>query len=395
MLPDQQAFSPSLRVGRANFRQYRESQIGSPSVSSRPSSRSLHSGHHLSSSTSSSQPQASFGPLYSDQRHTISSAQDTPESLRQQRLAVRASHIVTDSWYHLYETLELGTIPSPEQCACAPPSQQLLAKIPHQKSFHKGSALGHFFTSPNNTEFQCQVKNDTGVPCGKLFKKTGGSKTRLNHVISFHPELYDALKEFQEYQSKVQGIKLPPEPDDLDVPSTPKRSKFETVHDEFIISNMKQPLAYEEETFIDLILKLITQRGIPFATIGSGEFKALCGLLNPLYTIPSRETLQRWLDSRVRSQHHDIQAYIHKNVVCGSITADSWTAVDGRKFLGITFHFLSPTFQLASVVIGMERIKGPQTSDTLLKSICKIFVLINYLTWTKKYFSDHFFTLLF
>ncbi|KAF9080828.1 hypothetical protein BGX29_000263 [Mortierella sp. GBA35] len=80
----------------------------------------------------------------------------------------------------------------------------------------------------------------------------------------------------------VQAIELPPELDKIDIPSTPKRSKFETIRDEFIISNMKQPLAFEEVTFVDLILKLITIRGAAFTLIDSDEFKALWGLLNPL-----------------------------------------------------------------------------------------------------------------
>ena len=73
-----------------------------------------------------------------------------------------------------------------------------------------------------------------------------------------HPLLHDAIKEFRLYQSRVQAIELPPETDEPDVPSTPKRSRFEAARDEIIVNNMKQPLEYEEGTFIDLILKLIT-----------------------------------------------------------------------------------------------------------------------------------------
>jgi hypothetical protein len=381
-LPELRAPLPSPRTGL--FSHYRESQIGSPSVSSRTSSRSARdhvdggrSG--LSSASSSRQAllQASPGPVYSRMpQHSeggIGALSATQDPMIQRRNALRASHQANDSWYQLYETLEIGTLPSPEQCANAPPSQKLLATIPNLKSSRKTSTLGHFYSSHSETEFQCKVKDDSGLPCGKIFKKSGGSRTRLNHVTSAHPELYDALREFRTYQFGVQAIELPLESEEIDTPATPKKSRFETVRDEFIISNMKQPLAFEQQTFVDLLLKLVTVRGAPFALIDSEEFRALCGLLNPLYTVPSTASLQRSLDSSVRNNRQKIQEYIHHNVVHGSITADSWTAIDRRKYLGITYHLLTPTFKLASVVIGMERIVGPQTSDTLFKAICKLY----------------------
>lgn len=227
--------------------------------------------------------------------------------------------------------------------------------------------------------------DDSENLCGKVFKKSGSCNTRLNHVIGSHPLLHDAVKEFRLYQSKVQVIELPPETDEPDVPSTPKRSRFEAARDEFIVNNMKQPLEYEEGTFIDLILKLITNQGVPFAVIQSDEFKALCGLLNPLYRVPDVNTLKRRLDEKVRSHRQDITTYISQHVAHGSITADGWMAVDKRKFLGITFHFLTPTFQLASVVIGMEHIEGPQTAETLLRSIIKIITFCGLMYFGGKY----------
>ncbi|KAF9304759.1 hypothetical protein BG003_001545, partial [Podila horticola] len=367
LLPDLRALPSSPRAGLSNFIQYRESRIGSPSVSSRSPSHSSRN-HVLPSATSRRNlPQASSGPLYSQTPQPHS--QDTPASLIQRRQALRASHVANNHWYRLYESLEFGTLPFPEECANAPPSQQPLAKIPFLKNSRKKSVLGHFYTSLSETEFQCAVKDKTEAVCGKVFKKSGGGKTRLNHVINNHSELYDALKEFRTYQCSVQAIELPVDPDEFDAPSTPKRSRFEAVRDEFIMSNMKQPLAYEQQTFVDLLLKLITVRDAPFALIDSDEFRTLCGLLNPLFTVPSTASLQHSLDLNVRGSRQKVQAYISQNVHRGSITADSWMAIDKRKFLGITYHFLTPTFMLASVVIGMERIVGPQTSETLFSTI--------------------------
>jgi hypothetical protein len=267
LLPDQQVLLPSQRARLSNFIHYQELQHGSPSVSSGKlpnlAGHQAHSNHPGPSSPTSSQQQGSSGPLYSQtpqpysHRHddSLPSAQDTVDSLFYWCHVLPASHSASDSWYELYETLELGTLPLPDQCAAAPPTQQPLAKIPKQKSV-----------------CQCKVVDDSENLCRKVFKKSGSCNTWLNHVIGSHPLLHDAVKEFQLYQSKVQAIELPPETDEPNVPSTPKRSRFEAAWDEFIVINMKQPLEYEEGTFIDLILKLITNQGVPFAVIQSDEF---------------------------------------------------------------------------------------------------------------------------
>ncbi|KAK3841109.1 MAG: hypothetical protein J3R72DRAFT_510570 [Linnemannia gamsii] len=239
LLPDLRALPPSPRLESSSFNRYRESQIGSPLASSRNSSCSARDRVYgdrptLLSPTSRRQylPQATPGLLSSQSPRLRSHGSDSApfsdpiaaESLDQRRRILRESHIATDSWYRLYESLEIGTLPLPEQCVDAPPSQRLLAKIPNLKSFRKTSALGHFYISHSDTEFRCQVEIDSEGLCGKIFKKSGGSKTRLNHVTNNHPELFDALREFRSYQCMVQAIELQPEPDELDIPSTPKRS---------------------------------------------------------------------------------------------------------------------------------------------------------------------------
>ncbi|KAF9895560.1 hypothetical protein BX616_009400, partial [Lobosporangium transversale] len=81
------------------------------------------------------------------------------EALANRRRELRDSHFASNGWYDLYELLDFGTIPTPEQCSDAPPSQKALALIPNQKSFRKNSVIGHFFKS-SKEEFQCLVLKD-------------------------------------------------------------------------------------------------------------------------------------------------------------------------------------------------------------------------------------------
>ncbi|KAI7832848.1 hypothetical protein BC939DRAFT_472419 [Gamsiella multidivaricata] len=145
-------------------------------------------------------------------------------SFEQRRRDVRDSHSAPDRC----------TIPKPEQCDDAPPSQRLLAKVPRPKSSRKSSTLGHFYNSYLDTEFQCQVVNDSGDICEQRCK-SGGGKARTNHITNQHSALDDAFHEFRTYQCMAQGIELPQEQEDDEIPFTPKNSRFETAWDELFL----------------------------------------------------------------------------------------------------------------------------------------------------------------
>ncbi|KAF9425834.1 hypothetical protein BGZ76_003054, partial [Entomortierella beljakovae] len=153
------------------------------------------------------------------------------------------SHAAPDGWYKHYETLKLGSIPSPDECSEAPLSQKLLADVPNQKSLLINNALGNFYISIPRW-FKCMVvdSNDNSV-CGQMYSKTGGGNVRTNHLINMHPKLKIAVREFRAYQYMVMGMGAAPEQDnkddDDDTPSTPKMTKFEAVSDESAIGNMK------------------------------------------------------------------------------------------------------------------------------------------------------------
>jgi hypothetical protein len=67
---------------------------------------------------------------------------------------------------------------------------------------------------------------------------------------------------------------------------------------------------------------------------------------------------------------------LQRHCTNGSLTADSWTSDDGRKFQAVTYHYLSPEFEMGKVLVGMDEIKEPQqTAEVLLKSLGKYYAL--------------------
>ncbi|KAI1321725.1 hypothetical protein EDD11_000001 [Mortierella claussenii] len=380
----------SPRRGAERFFRYREPQHELHSASSVTSSDSAPQGdvHHAQLNPLVTQRQA-FQALASPSRsrmHSLSSQDlayplayansnaahlEAEVALQQYRRDVRGSHPATDGWYQLYESLDLGSIPTPAQCVDAPPSQKYLAQVPMERSLRKNSILGHFYSSHSISEFVCQVVGSSGTACGQRYKKTGGGRSRKNHVLNQHPELYEAVREFRTYQWMVRGFDQPLELEEDEAPATPK-TKFEVAREGFVLENMKRPLPHEQNVFEDYLLKSVVNDGVSFNYLNSDSFRGICATLNPLFSIPSTDVLQSNLDSKVMKMRQHITQRLTYLQIRGAITADGWTSADQRKFLGVTFHFITPTFEPATVVIGMERMHGSQTAEVLLKKLCKV-----------------------
>lgn len=101
-------------------------------------------------------------------------------------------------------------------------------------------------------------------------------------------------------------------------------------------------------------------------------FLDLIKYINPEMHIPSDSTLWNRLNKNTIDDKLRLKALLHQHATKGSITADTWTSVDKRKFLGVTFHYLTPQMDMSRMVLGMEEIhEAKQTWDVLLKYLSK------------------------
>ncbi|KAK3812207.1 MAG: LOW QUALITY PROTEIN: hypothetical protein J3Q66DRAFT_349704, partial [Benniella sp.] len=195
--------------------------------------------------------------------------------------------------------------------------------------------LGHFFKSISN------AKNEDGTICGQ----SGGGTTRDTHIRNYHAAQHDAIIEFRRYQGISQKIS----------------TTFKETREEIIRKNIIEPLPQEIAEFHARLVDLIAIRGASFGD----EFKDMCHTLNPRVGLPTGD---KKMSSLVSDMQARLKKWISRFVRYGAITLDSR---DQRKFLGVTFHFLSPNFTAVSVVIGMERIEGPQTSLKITETLSK------------------------
>lgn len=211
---------------------------------------------------------------------------------------------------------------------------------------------------------------ESGSICGQLYKKKGGGRSRKKHLINAHGEMYDALEEFRYYQCQIQDIELPVEDED-DTSTTPKRTRFEESRIQHILNRVTEPFPYEQTQFQTFLLKLMAVKGAPYALFDDDIFRDMMAHINPGYNVPSTGSLQLTMHDAVRLKRIELAQYIHQNMIQGAITADGWTSADRRKYFGVTLHFVTPKYQMASMVVGMERVKSSQTAETLLRSLSK------------------------
>lgn len=282
------------------------------------------------------------------------------------------SHDASTAWYAVYEKYPLGSLPDQDICQDAPYDQRDLAHIPIRKSVRQNSILGHFYgsaTSPGVDMHECKVTGEDGIICGQRFSKKSGGRSRTRHIKNYHKGLLEALRLFRFYQAKVKGIALPNEDDGTEDGPT---KAFDAVREQLLLDQLSKPMEREVNRFHQRIIDLVVQQGVPIRFLESAALKNLVSFLHPYYKVPGRDKLQEILSERVANQKRWVKNYLSKQGHRGSITLDSWTSRDQRKYLGVTYHFFSTSKEMASVIIGMERIKGPQDAPAVKRAVRKL-----------------------
>ncbi|ORZ18219.1 hypothetical protein BCR41DRAFT_395457 [Lobosporangium transversale] len=182
---------------------------------------------------------------------------------------------------NLYELLDFGTIPTPEQCADTPPSQRVLALIPNQKTLRKNSVIGHFFKS-SKEEFQCQVLKDEEIR-DISYKESGSGYSRSVHLIQLHGNLYSALQEFRSYQSRVKSIVPLPDPKEVDMLPPTIKTRLDITRNEIVDERLKKLLPHEQEAYEKVLLLLIAFNEVMSNTINLTNFRAAFEMINPYF----------------------------------------------------------------------------------------------------------------
>ena len=123
---------------------------------------------------------------------------------------------------------------------------------------------------------------------------------------------------------------------------------------------------------LNFIVNMMSTTSISMEVIQSKAFKNFVQYANPTLTIRDPDTLWQHLEYKTQEAKTMLLIQLHRHSPNGSITVDSWTSQDGRKFQAITYHYLTPGFTMGKVLVGMDHIVEPeQKAEVLLESLRK------------------------
>ncbi|KAG0080136.1 hypothetical protein BGZ90_000490 [Linnemannia elongata] len=409
--------------------------VASPTVSSNPTDQysstwsSTSATSHVASSNISVTPAHVKSHMVEEVYNVVEDylkADMDPNRMKAKRLIEEEDLQSSPEWRRLYLTLPLGQLPSVEDCEnLAPPRLKILAIVPYRKVLHtstsdtsvepataptteqltpmsKGKATSNSRGKSNSKraasnkaqtlransttlfcykkvgeQFHCQlprIVNNVQMKCTHHPEATYGNNIRKLHLISQHPGVLDAIEYFQTQQKIAQARQQLSDPP---TPHTSKRSKTSTANINSFTSLWDEN---QQDVAVHHLMRLVAVEGVPFSAATSKTLKALCQLLNPRFEFPSTATLKSKLRQAVKRRQGQTVNYIHANVGRGAITADAWTSSHNkRKYLGITFPYMTRDCRLSSVVIGMERIAVAKvTAEILAAAISKVLMFLSF-----------------
>ncbi|KAF9407458.1 hypothetical protein BGZ76_006105 [Entomortierella beljakovae] len=281
------------------------------------------------------------------------------------------SSVITPAYsFQAYYQQDLGFLPPPEVCRLA--GKTNLARAPIQVANKVDSITSihrHFFSPGNEGDAKkvsllmpkdryivanfwfCRVEG-----CDKKKPKSGSTRLRLAHVKKFHPEIALEIIEFRQLQGE---------------PLQAANDLWKS-HEKKPKERGKGLNKNDHETLARVIAEGIALDNLPFSILTSQTLRNVIRFFDPECPVPGIAAIETALDKEYYSLLFKAKKILQVNVSYGSFTADTWTSKgEGRKFLGLTFHYLDPEFVPHSVAIGFKAMPEQHTGDALKEKICE------------------------
>jgi hAT family C-terminal dimerisation region/Protein of unknown function (DUF 659)/Domain of unknown function (DUF4413) len=111
----------------------------------------------------------------------------------------------------------------------------------------------------------------------------------------------------------------------------------------------------------------------PFKVVEGDSFRKMVSRFDPVYQIPTRNTVKKFIKKSFDRRRNKIKEYISKNIPGKvSITTDIWSSIKNEGFLGITIHFIDKNWVLKHFTLDLFRFKGSHTGQSIANEIYKI-----------------------
>ena len=104
----------------------------------------------------------------------------------------------------------------------------------------------------------------------------------------------------------------------------------------------------------------------PLSMVDHLYFKRFCCTLNPLFKVPTRNTIKKDIITRYGDERSKIQRVIDENKGRIAVTTDMWTATNQKRgYMAVTAHYIDNNWELRSHLIRFLYVPAPHTSERL------------------------------
>lgn len=119
----------------------------------------------------------------------------------------------------------------------------------------------------------------------------------------------------------------------------------------------------------------MVKKCLPFSFFDDNCTKEFFKKLNSRYVPPGRKKMKTLVLERFKKAQGNVKECLSKITSKLSFTIDSWTAVNGRSYYGITCHFLDEKWQLQSFVLdfipAFGQHSGQKIAELFYRCICE------------------------
>lgn len=109
---------------------------------------------------------------------------------------------------------------------------------------------------------------------------------------------------------------------------------------------------------------------VPLAFSENGMVEDIMGLYNVNARMPCLVTVNSKVAVVFQNSFRELCEKAHKNVLKGCITFDGWSQ-HGRKFNGVTFHYMEHDFTPRSLALALEECNAQSTGEIICAQIGK------------------------
>ena len=130
-------------------------------------------------------------------------------------------------------------------------------------------------------------------------------------------------------------------------------------------SKAKKMAPFNEDVFMEKLLKWIIKTDQSFSIVDNEHFKDYANYLKSDVGIPSRRTVMRRLEEIYNQKKQEMKERLNGLNSKFSITCDVWTSKNQLSFFGFTVHYIDDDWQMKEELLAFKYLQGDHDGKSL------------------------------